>query len=147
MAQGLRGGVTPKMRDAAWDFPPRLAGGTAQAARFEGAMRQNRWSRMPGSRRLRAGACGVQDDGDRRSAAPTSTDFQGPLARIERMNAETRKSVEEGLKLSAEARKLARDATIAPYAAIFAAFTAGAAMVGAVVTVVKILGSCKILGS
>ncbi|MET7245995.1 hypothetical protein ABZT49_21830 [Methylobacterium sp. EM32] len=74
------------------------------------------------------------------SAGPTTTDLQEQLARIERMNAETRKFVEEGLKLSAEARKLARDATIAPYTAIFAAFTAGAAVVGAVVTLVKILG-------
>jgi hypothetical protein len=75
------------------------------------------------------------------SAAPTFTDLQEQLARIERMNAETRKFVEEGLKLSAEARKLGRDATIAPCTAIFAAFTAGAAVVGAVVAVVKILGS------
>lgn len=56
------------------------------------------------------------------------------------MNAGTREFVEEGLRLSAEARELARDATIAPYAAILAAFTAGAAVVGAVVTLVKILG-------
>ncbi|WP_082172178.1 hypothetical protein [Methylobacterium indicum] len=75
------------------------------------------------------------------SAAPTPIDLQEQLARIERMNTETRKFVEDGLKLSAEARKLARDATIAPYTAVFTAFTAGAAVVGAVVTVVKIIGS------
>ncbi|MGX7705481.1 hypothetical protein [Methylobacterium sp. Gmos1] len=51
-----------------------------------------------------------------------------------------RSGLEGGLKPSAEGRKLARDATIAPYTAIFAAFTAGAAMLGAVVTLVKIPG-------
>ena len=71
---------------------------------------------------------------------PMPADYEEQLARIRRMNVETQKFVEEGLKLSAEARKLNRDATIAPYAAIFAAFTAGAAMVGAIAALLKLMG-------
>ena len=71
---------------------------------------------------------------------PTSADYEEQLAGIRRMNVETRKFVEEGLKLSAEARKLNRDATIAPYTAIFTSFTAGAALVGAIAALLKLMG-------
>lgn len=72
---------------------------------------------------------------------PTTPDFEEQIARIRRMNVETQKFVEEGLKLSAEARKLNREATIAPFTAIFTAFTAGAAVVGAVAAVLKLYGA------
>ncbi|CAO4164901.1 hypothetical protein [Methylorubrum populi] len=74
------------------------------------------------------------------TASPTTPDFEEQVARIRRMNVETQKFVEEGLKLAAEARKLNRDATIAPYTALFTAFTAGAAVVGAVAALLKLYG-------
>lgn len=75
------------------------------------------------------------------SATPADFDLEEQLARIRRMNAETQKFVDEGLKLSTEARKLARDAAIAPYTAMFGGFTAGAAVVGAIVTALKLFGA------
>ena len=69
-----------------------------------------------------------------------TVDAQEQLTRIERMNAETRKFVEEALKLSAEARKLNRDASFAPFTIIIGASTAGAALFGAGVAFVKLLG-------
>ena len=67
-------------------------------------------------------------------------DAQEQLTRIERMNAETRKFVEEGLKLSAEARKLNREASVAPFTVIFGALTAGAALFGAGAAFFKLFG-------
>ena len=67
-------------------------------------------------------------------------DAQDQLSRIERMNAETRKFVEEALKLQAEARKLGRDASIAPFTVILGTLTAGAALFGAGAAFVKLLG-------
>ena len=72
---------------------------------------------------------------------PTTPDFEEQLARIRRMNVETQKFVEEGMKLAAEARKLNREATIIPFTAIFTAFTAGAAVVGAVAALFKLYGA------
>lgn len=73
------------------------------------------------------------------SSAPSQVDFEEQLARIRRMNVETEKFVDEGRKLAVEARKLNRDATIAPYTALFTAFTAGAAVVGAIAALLKLL--------
>lgn len=70
----------------------------------------------------------------------TMDEGQEREARIERMLAETREFVEEGLKLQAEARKLNREASIAPWQATFAGFGAGAAIVGALVAVLKVFG-------
>lgn len=61
-------------------------------------------------------------------------------ARIERMLAETRKFVEEGLKLGAEQRKLSREAQLAPWQLTFTGFGAGAAVVGALVAILKLNG-------
>ncbi len=67
-------------------------------------------------------------------------DVQEQITRIERMNAETREFVEETLQLQAKARKLGRDASIAPFTIIFGTLTAGAALFGAGVAFVKLLG-------
>ncbi len=74
------------------------------------------------------------------SSAPLSIDMQEQITRIERMNAETRKFVEESMKFSAETRKLTRDAAIAPFTLIITAFGAGAAVVAAVAAILKLIG-------
>ena len=67
------------------------------------------------------------------SAAPTTADLEEQIARIRRMSVETEKFV-------AEARKLNTDAAIAPFSLVITGFAAGAAMVGAVAAILKLLG-------
>lgn len=74
------------------------------------------------------------------TAAPAPIDAQEQLARIERMNAETRKFVEEGIKLAAEARKLDRDRVLVPISIAFTGLAAGAAIFGAAAAFLKLLG-------
>lgn len=64
-------------------------------------------------------------------------DLREQVARIDRNQAETRKLLEESVKLAAETRKLGREALIAP-------FTAGAAVTGAIVA--AMLAVQKLLG-
>lgn len=70
--------------------------------------------------------------------ATTMDERQEREARIERMLAETRTFVVEGLKLQAEARKLDRDASLAPWQATFVGFGAGAALMGVTIAVLKL---------
>ncbi len=61
-------------------------------------------------------------------------------ARIDRAQEETRKFAAEQHKLTAESIKLARDAQLAPWQLTFTGFGAGAAVVGAVVAILKAVG-------
>ncbi|MFG1304170.1 hypothetical protein V5F34_08525 [Xanthobacter autotrophicus] len=74
-------------------------------------------------------------------------DLQEQIARIERMQEETRKFVAEGHKLAAEQQKLLadsmktqRDHALAPWQITIGAMTAGAALFGAGVALMKVLG-------
>ena len=67
-------------------------------------------------------------------------DLQEQIARINRSLAETEKLQEETRKFVAEAHKLTRDAALAPWQVAFAGMAAGAALVGATVAVMKVLG-------
>lgn len=78
------------------------------------------------------------------------TDFAGDmdqeeqLARIRRMQEETRKFVEESHKLAAEARKMGRDHQLAGWQLVITGMTAGAALIGAsvggTVALIKLFG-------
>ncbi|WP_316172834.1 hypothetical protein [Bradyrhizobium sp. SZCCHNRI2049] len=67
-------------------------------------------------------------------------DQQEQIARIERAQEETRKFVTEQHKLTAEARKLTRDASLAPWQLVVTAMTAGAALFGAGAAFTKLMG-------
>jgi hypothetical protein len=75
------------------------------------------------------------------TTATVAMDAQEQIARIERMNAETRKFVEKAMKLSAEQAKLGRDRALAPWQIVLSGMTAGAACFGAGVAFIKLLGS------
>ncbi|MDB5627505.1 MAG: hypothetical protein JWR73_3307 [Tardiphaga sp.] len=67
-------------------------------------------------------------------------DIEEQIARIQRMQEETRKFVSEQHKLQAEAAKLARDRDLAPWQIAFGGMAAGAALVGATAAFMKIFG-------
>jgi hypothetical protein len=71
----------------------------------------------------------------------TTMDQQEQVARIERMQEETRKFVAEQHKLMAEQIKLLRDARIAPFALIFTGMAAATALIGATVAAMRALGA------
>ncbi|MCL8385854.1 hypothetical protein [Xanthobacter aminoxidans] len=77
----------------------------------------------------------------------TTMDLNEQVARIERaiaetgkLQEETRKFVAEQHKLYAEARKAERDHSFAPWQVAFTGMGAGAALVGATVALMKVLG-------
>lgn len=70
----------------------------------------------------------------------TTMDIQEQIARIERAQEETRKFVAEQHKLTAEAAKLARDAKFIPANLVVTIMGASAALVGATVAAMKVLG-------
>ncbi len=65
--------------------------------------------------------------------ATTTMDQQEQVARIERMQEETR-------KFAAEQRKLSREATLAPWQVAIGGMTAGAALFGAGAAFMKLFG-------
>jgi hypothetical protein len=67
-------------------------------------------------------------------------DIEEQIARIQRMQEETRKFVSEQHQLQAEAAKLARDRDLAPWQIAFGGMAAGAALVGATAAFIKIFG-------
>jgi tRNA nucleotidyltransferase (CCA-adding enzyme) len=67
-------------------------------------------------------------------------DLEEQLARIQRMQEETRKFVSEQHKLQAEAAKFARDRDLAPWQIAVGGMAAGAALVGATAAFMKIFG-------
>lgn len=70
----------------------------------------------------------------------TTMDIQEQIARIERAQEETRKFVAEQHKLTAEAAKLARDVKFIPANLVVTIMGASAALVGATVAAMKVLG-------
>ena len=69
-----------------------------------------------------------------------AVDQEEQLARIQRMQEETRKFVSEQHKLQAEAAKLIRDRDIAPWQIAFGGMATGAALVGATAAFIKVFG-------
>ena len=63
--------------------------------------------------------------------------FQERIARIERMQEETRKFTAEQHKLLAEELKLGRDRALSGWQLVIAGMTAGAALVGATAAFIK----------
>ncbi|MDI2072455.1 hypothetical protein ABIF68_006160 [Bradyrhizobium japonicum] len=70
----------------------------------------------------------------------TTMDQQEQVARIERMQEETRKFVAEQHKLMAERGKLSRDIVLAPWQLVVTTLTAGAALFGAGAAFMKLVG-------
>ncbi|MBB4398769.1 hypothetical protein [Bradyrhizobium sp. ERR14] len=71
----------------------------------------------------------------------TTMDQQEQVARIERMQEETRKFVAEQHKLMAERGKLSRDMVLAPWQIAVGGMTAGAALFGAGAAFMKLFGA------
>lgn len=70
----------------------------------------------------------------------TTMDQQEQVARIERMQEETRKFVAEQHKLMAERGKLSRDIVLAPWQLVVTTLNAGAALFGAGAAFMKLVG-------
>ncbi|MHC2578018.1 hypothetical protein ACVI1J_009890 [Bradyrhizobium diazoefficiens] len=70
----------------------------------------------------------------------TTMDQQEQVARIERMQEETRKFVAEQHKLMAERGKLSRDIVLTPWQLVVTTLTAGAALFGAGAAFMKLVG-------
>ncbi|MBC7580785.1 MAG: hypothetical protein H7312_26010 [Tardiphaga sp.] len=64
-------------------------------------------------------------------------DFQEQVARIERMQEETRKFTAEQHRLIAEQTKLGRDRALSGWPLVIAGMIAGAALVGATAALIK----------
>ncbi|MBH5372203.1 hypothetical protein [Bradyrhizobium glycinis] len=71
----------------------------------------------------------------------TTMDQQDQVARIERMQEETRKFVAEQHNLMAERGKLSRDMVLAPWQIAVAGMTAEAALFGAGAAFMKLFGA------
>jgi hypothetical protein len=72
--------------------------------------------------------------------APAPLEVAEQVARIERMQEETRKFVAEQHKLIAEAAKLRRDHGLAPWLLVVAGAGGAAGFLAAIITVLKSLG-------
>jgi hypothetical protein len=74
------------------------------------------------------------------SDATFSLDQRKTLAEIDQLYANTHKLLLEATKMDAETGKLRTDARLAGWQVAFAGFTAGALVIGAIVTAMKVLG-------
>ena len=74
------------------------------------------------------------------AAAPTSLDIAEQVARVLRSNEETQKFVAEQKTLMAEAAKYERDRAISVWQVAVSCLAAGAALFGAGVAFIKLLG-------
>lgn len=72
------------------------------------------------------------------AASPTALEIEEPVACIRRAQVETEKFVAEQKKLMAEAAKLDRDRTLAPWQIVATTVAATAALIGGTAAVVKI---------
>lgn len=72
------------------------------------------------------------------AASPTALEIEEQVARIRRAQVETEKFVAEQKKLMAEAAKLERDRTLAPWQIVATTVAATAALIGGTAAVVKI---------
>lgn len=72
------------------------------------------------------------------TSSPGNLDLEEQIARIRRAQVETDKFAAEQRKLSAEAAKLDRDRSLAPWQIVATSMAAGAALFGAGIAFVKI---------